>query len=461
MCDMTDKVIALTEHAYKYGPFLFALLFNLILTGLAHHYYRKASPEDKSTYRYHFGAISVIGLALVVISVVWWFVDRPKLYVFKGVIQNLREYEKIVSGSLYLRPQSKPKLVDSSPEEIRDVYFIAVRDTPFEAGQTFDLSYGKDHKGETAPPTVLEIEYSTSDKTERKYKIEYDSKIERNVLTEIAVKTGHSGRLQGVAFAYESIIGLGRAIGEKQIVGASPTIYKISFGDDAAVGAIERSSSKVSEKIAGLDRLLMLNERDLSNYFEEHTPESRVITILDLTRHTDDELASKARKVIKRYDVTEHVANQLFSNDPFMRQAAEEILFRIEPDRAESVLDLVTRKNINKKDRIPAEKIEEWRRLVRSGENTRLIMPTGTSFGDVYYLRAEWKRGTEIPLCMAKILYTAVSHSKDESSLENYEAKLTRATAYYVYARDKFQTLNLAHAIERCGAKVSLVHYNP
>jgi len=453
MCSMTDKVIQLTESAFKFGPFLFAILFTLVYANLAHRYYKKASPEDKATYRYHFGAITIFGWSLVIISLVWWFYDRPQVYVFKGVIENLREYEKLVSGKVYLRPQSKPKLIDTSPEEFRDVFFIAVRESPFEQGQTFEFSYGKDRTGE-----MLEIEYAPSGHSERRYKVEYDKEKERNVLREKGLGANKTSSVGNVAFAYEPVQYFGEQATKSRVLGQLTRTDKTSSSGDDRISAIERSQSKVSEKIAGLDELLRLSNRDLQRYFETPSPESRVITLLDLTRHTDDELASKAQKVVARYPLHEHVANQFLDEDPLVRQMAEETLFRIEPYRADAILRIVESKR--NKNVIPHEKLQELRRKVGTGESARLIVPTGTSYGDLYYLKAEWT-GRETPICAAKILYGAVSHGSGANSLAEYEAEVAGSSAYYVYAKDKFQTLNLARSIEKCGAKVSLVGYNP
>ena len=61
-----EHLSKLTNLAFQFGPFLFALLFSLIITRWAHKIYReanqrKAPDEERETYRFYFIGTAIFG----------------------------------------------------------------------------------------------------------------------------------------------------------------------------------------------------------------------------------------------------------------------------------------------------------------------------------------------------------------------------------------------------------------
>jgi hypothetical protein len=93
--------------ALQYGPFFFALLFVLGVTRWAYGAFREnnaanASPRAFNTVRLVFLCSFFFGLVLVAVSVTWWLRSRPVIYVFRGEIVDLRDYEKLASDRTVL-----------------------------------------------------------------------------------------------------------------------------------------------------------------------------------------------------------------------------------------------------------------------------------------------------------------------------------------------------------------------
>lgn len=145
-----EYISQLTNLAFQFGPFLFALLFTLFVSRWGYKIYRKANIRDNppasekeiSTYRLYFLGTAIFGLVLVIISIIWWFNYQSAIHIFKGKIVGLKEYEKITSSSLYFKPVLLTKLDENIPQ-IRDVHFIFIQSKPFSENQKFKIYYSK------------------------------------------------------------------------------------------------------------------------------------------------------------------------------------------------------------------------------------------------------------------------------------------------------------------------------
>jgi hypothetical protein len=83
---------ALAATADEYGPFLFALLFIMVLTIIAQRAYAAAHTDDQIvTFRRYFYASFAFGLLLVVVCTLFWIYDRelPHQYVYTVDIRDV------------------------------------------------------------------------------------------------------------------------------------------------------------------------------------------------------------------------------------------------------------------------------------------------------------------------------------------------------------------------------------
>jgi hypothetical protein len=139
----------LTRLAQQYGPFLFALLFILVVTRTAHEYYQecntrtqpRASESEKKTYRSYFISSVWVGIALMLISIGWWIyaqMQGPSIY--QIAIVGLRPEESVLSD-YYSKTISRPSIPGAMA--LHDTYFIVAREGPIAIGDEFNLYYFK------------------------------------------------------------------------------------------------------------------------------------------------------------------------------------------------------------------------------------------------------------------------------------------------------------------------------
>ncbi|WNM62487.1 hypothetical protein [Candidatus Nitrospira neomarina] len=458
----------IASDAFSYGPFLFALLFNLFITNWAYSIYRKAcmrtdppaTETEKNTYRSYFWLSGWFGILLVVVSIGWWFFrgpgdKKPSTHVFQGVFKNLQDYERLTSTEFYLRQELIPKLHPEA-RQLRHQHFLIIKDKPFNDQNTFSLYYSKDPRG--TDPEILELKYTPD--PEPKYAITWDETLERTAikpLYEVKAKSRFTeDPFTDVAYAFNPIGW--KPVMNRELTLLNSTFFTLTNSDSkVTILQLENPSSHVAEKITALDELKKWNDEEIEAYFEALIPtESRVLVMLDLTRHTDRELASKAKQIISRVDINRIVAMDLLSTDQTRRQVAKETLFRVEQKRAEEILEKALEVNRTHTTRPEAE-LNDLAQKVQAGMKTRIIFPTGSVEGDRYYIRALWDSGREdVVVCLAKLFYPALQHTE---SLDKYTQKIASSQGWYIFAKEKFQIIRLAESAETCGASVTFVPF--
>ena len=163
-----ELITVLSRLGYEYGPFLFAILFTVFITRWAYGIYQKAcmrtdpkaTDRERNTCRIHFLGTAGFSALLVIAAILWWFFNVPITHKFMGRIEDLKDYQKTVSHSFYLKSSYiHPPDVDL-PVTHYD-HFIIVRNQPFEKGEVFDISIYN---------TGLSFE---GEKTVEKFEVEY------------------------------------------------------------------------------------------------------------------------------------------------------------------------------------------------------------------------------------------------------------------------------------------------
>jgi hypothetical protein len=171
MADLST-VEAITRLAEQFGPFLFAVLFILVVTRTARGYYvecmtRKEPPpsdQEQKTYRAYFMSSVWIGVAVMSLSIGWWFyVQARGNHVYQITIVDLDPDESVLSN-YYFKKGLRPTL---SPDGVsmHDAHFLIVQDRPFKSGDVLAFHYFK-HTATPATPgrgTIgkqIEIKYA-------------------------------------------------------------------------------------------------------------------------------------------------------------------------------------------------------------------------------------------------------------------------------------------------------------
>ena len=141
--DPTAVLDGLTNIAYQFGPFFFAVLFSLFITRSARKWYSAAADgtEDKRTYRKYFDASWVFGMMLVITSVAWWVRTQWEgHHAFAASIVALTPNQQLssLSDDQYFYSSFR---VHQAPDALKDYWFVIVSDRPVRRGDVFRLNY--------------------------------------------------------------------------------------------------------------------------------------------------------------------------------------------------------------------------------------------------------------------------------------------------------------------------------
>lgn len=425
----TKQVEIFTALAYQYGPFFFAILFNIAITLWSYRMYHGAArPDEVKTYRAYFLATVSFGMVLVCLSIYWWW-SHPPYYIYKGVIKELEDYQKLTSTDLYFKRELVPR-ADKNLVQICNDYFLIVREKPFSETEEFDIyfSRGGDYQER------LSLKYQIG---EPKFRIEFDQQTGKNTLKRTS--SGPSSNVHLLNMAYAQMAPIPARV-RVTAPASNPVV------DMALVNALQDERTPVGNKIASVDRLGSLPDHTLKSCFETITQkELMILTLLDLARHTDKELSYKSSTLVeKRYNLQSFFSQKLLSSNSADRDVAVKILFRIQPDSALRY--------------IPASGpswLNGLRNEVRSGKRSRVLIPTGSSGGDRYYVRATWDpRNQQAVNCLTQLFNRNLMSQRspgDETSL------MKGRSDRLIYWYSKEWALNIASDIERCGASAAFV----
>ncbi len=449
-----DDISGLVQLAYQYGPFFFSVLFVVFVTGWAHKRFREvsdrtppAAPADLATYRIEFVVSWAIGIALVAASVAWWFAHPPGVYVFRGVVRNLKAYETLDPAipDVYFRSVLRPVFAGDETQ-FRNERFIALQlNKPFKRGQTIPVDFvkGKEKR------LTLEIEYS-GDEEEPAYVIAWDEKSQKNVLSRVSSSPAHAGlvRIFPEAHAQEAAEPSLRVERAQGVVRAAPSdTYNPRYGH--IIKNLQDPYTDVGTKIVSVEELQGLDTGEKRDVLLTRTSkESMLVTLFDLTRHSDAELASKARSALAQFDFREYLAGELRSPVKARREAASDILFRLDRSQAAEVLKQAGA------ERDPA--LRNLASQAASDDNFQTVRPSGSARGDQYYVKATWDpKSPEVVACLTRLFNQALISKR---SLQDEVALMAGRSQRIVYWYEKEWAIGIAHDIEKCGGRARFIN---
>ena len=215
-----------------------------------------------------------------------------------------------------------------------------------------------------------------------------------------------------------------------------------------SIALIQFEETISEEKITLIDPFLELGDEGLQNCFQAMTDKELMgLTFFDLSRHTNPVLAKKAKDLTERFHPVSFVEEEIKSGDEERREKIVEFLLRIEPDRAEKILNEVS-----------FETEEEGNQLKEEISNGvhRVLIPTDSSDGDRYYVRAEWDPANEEQInCLTDLFNKKLSGGRSLSA-ENAKMKSLNGRRW-VYWYSKDWAVSIASAVEKCEATAVFV----
>lgn len=181
-----STIATAVQLASQFGPFLFAILFILVVTRTARGYYNEAntrtnppaSPQEIQAYKFYFMCSVWCGIGVMVLSIAWWFyVQSRGTYVYQVAIINLTPDETI-SADYYEQTHPHPVVVGGI--NLTDDYFIIVQDHPFNVGDKFDFALYKKPPANSIPAgdgvAGLPIEVTFTGKFTDRFRVQFDDR---------------------------------------------------------------------------------------------------------------------------------------------------------------------------------------------------------------------------------------------------------------------------------------------
>ncbi len=434
-----DSLRQLVELAYQYGPFLFALLFILFVSRWAYNNYRAVSQDahatakERATNRWILIASFGVGVVLVLLaSVAWW--SHQRTFVYQGEISGLKEYEHVASSTLFRREVIASRIDDRAPG-IRDEQFVAISSRPFSDGDSFVLRFSK---GDGHVDT-FEIPFVKGEGP--RFEIQWNDEKHATELRRYksAPEPRHARLLVPIVYAAEE-----ERSAAEQSQGAVQSRIDPAFQlEKITVPTLQNERSSVGAK---LDALATLERTAApSIFFPGSGKEPLTITLIDLSRHSDRELAYRARHLLDTWNVDRKLAEALRTTNESARARGEQILYRMDPADASRVLSQTGE----------TSNLQQLRSNVASGRKVQNLRPTGSAQGDRYYVKATWNPASQSTVsCLTKAFNDSLQG--DRTPAQEKPAMSTRNTRV-AYWYDKSWALGMADQITACGAEASFV----
>ncbi|MDE0702324.1 MAG: hypothetical protein OXH59_01225 [Rhodospirillaceae bacterium] len=441
------------ELAYVYAPYFFSImLFSMIIHAAMLH--RKALKENILTIeiRVYF-IVSVFAFFFVTgFGIIYWSYDPPRKHVriFTGKITNVKNIELLSSEKIYFRseylPPTRIVAVDSKePEEDelndkdrinRHEHFLIIKDGPFRERENFDIDYYKSGK----KVAILTLEHLSENYL--KYRIHYDSDEQKHYIEPVDHSSGilviHSAFAQQKP---ELPLNL-------QSLDISTEPLRIENEINDAVKFLQNERTGTVRKIEFLNRISRSDRSTVKRIIGRVTEkEPMFLTLLDLSRHTDEQISGIAMSLINQFDYIPYIQRLFRSNDEKGRETALSVLSGFDDNQREQVLMATGLQN----------------EYIRSRHLSRTLFPTGSMQGDRYYVKATWNSSFEKG-SSGEGIFECLTHLFNEQLISNRNKEEERNImklrngARYVYWYSKDWALFIADRIRNCGGNATFVN---
>ena len=436
-----------TELAFKYGPFAFAILFGLVALYLMREAKGAAASADKEveaqcgTFWIGAAITGCASLCFAGIGTAYWLRASQAEHVFRGEIKDLSAYEQVAADDFYFRTELRTAMQGES-DPLHNMHFVVIQARPYTKGQIFEIAYLKEG---AAKRTMLRLTYEGE--TGPAYRIEYNEQARVSELKKIPTLAKPAQEQQHAAFSPFAAYAQGLPV--SKLPAMSPQMVQRAVEAPAGVdmrlvSLLQDSRTPVGAKIDALDRLNALDAASLKAYAQAVTDrEPFALTLIELSRHSDKELASKAKALAEKAGVDATLAAQLNSPKAEVRTAAQNAVFRVSPERAGRILQ-----------QAPAsERTRTLASEVQAGDKQRMLTPVGSAGGDRYYVKANWDpKNQRVVSCLTDLFHRDLMSAR---SLQDEQKLMAGRSERLVFWYTKEWALSIADKIDACGGKAS------
>lgn len=430
---MAETLERLTILAYAYAPFFFAVWFTQFVTRWTYRIYAEApSQEHQRINRWVFVGACTVSTLMVFGSIGWWVLYRPDVHVFRGQITGLSDEDRLGSNSVCFLPLKPyfPSLGQEAIDVPRVENFIVVSDKPFRKNQRFDfhLTFGAGDVHD------LSLEYTSDPNVE--HRIEW-----HNQKPSLVRGKGGSSSLNLLNVAHAA-----DRIAQNSADSAAPRGPTFGSAPRALIEALQSERADVGTKIAYLEQMRMADDNTVGAFLKHETQvEPMLLTVLDLSRHSNPLLADKAKSLVdERFNLVAHLERELKSSDRSRRDSAIMLMLRMEPSR---VVALVKE--------LPQHLVAPYESLLSDRNQYQVLVPTASRQGDRYYVQASWEpASTQTVSCLTGLFNRELISDR---TLDEEEELMRGRSRRWVYWYSKDWAMYIANGIRDCGARASFV----
>ncbi len=232
------------------------------------------------------------------------------------------------------------------------------------------------------------------------------------------------------------------------------SMANVLCGSEQSVMNLQSGWTKASDKIAILEQWTKLKAEDLKVCLHADTEMEPIgLTLMDLSRHTNAELATKAKAFAEQFDPVAYVNAKLELKPQNYQQDIVFFLLRIEPTHSREIFNKAKFQAEDSQDKSYIEKIV-FNGLIKTLFPTVLI-PTDSDKGDRYYLKITWNAESMEPAdCLSKIFKEVLL---SEGSAGQKKMMQMKKGTRWIYWYSKDWVIDLSRSVVECGGKVFFV----
>jgi hypothetical protein len=116
-------------------------------------------------------------------------------------------------------------------------------------------------------------------------------------------------------------------------------------------GLLQDPTADIGERSLVIQRLQSSDREQIAKLLDGTAPNENgdplVLTILDLTRHSDRQLAFRAKALLAKLNVNQYIADRLTSSDSKTRILASRVLYRVDTETARQIIESAKLKGWN------------------------------------------------------------------------------------------------------------------
>lgn len=435
------SIDAASRLASQYGPFFFSVLFALVMLPRAVKQFQDVAlrRDSRTVDRWIFGAYFLLTFGVLVGLVYfssWWWAHHQPIYVVSGAIHKLNAVEVWSPDPMFFKKEYDPSVPGKT--QTFDVNFLAYQEQKPFGKSSFEIRFRKPYDPELGVPDFISVSVP-SDGAFYDFDATFNDKTGKNEL--VPRRSASSRTISQTAqwslfpAAYAATLPqMANQAQQQQIASGVIPAPSSESVRNAMVNALQSVKVYTGSEIQALDNLRRISSAERTQFIESEAVEPMVISLLDLARHDDHELRSKARALLQGVDIRAIFARKLSTNG--VRDVYLAALTRLDVKTAVAILKGLPH------DPNPTATRKLRTRIEAAAWTPRFLSATTSPLGDRYWLAVGWRDGDRPT---EKCVANTFSNSK---SVDMGPDSMRGPTMRQIFSYSKKRILDLADRIE-------------